>query len=481
MEAPRTMRAALSGHRYSGIALWTHHQARETSRSKHRQSRTNQRKIASSASGTLLRMARDMLAKRIVLATLGSPGDLHPFLAIGAELRARGHQPIVATSALYRVQVAAAGLGFAPVRPDRTPGQQDPDFVDRVVRDRVSPAAVFRAMFLPSLRDSLEDLLVAMQGADAVVTHTLASAARLAAEARGLPWISVVMQPMGYLSAYEPPLVGSSAVSWALRSLGPAATRPVLNLARRLTDSWAMEWHALRAELGLEPVRDHPLWEGQHSPVRSLGLFPRVLGEPQPDWPSQARVTGFPFYRRPHHSLDPTLRQFLENGEPPLVFTLGTTAINDPGSFFEESRAVVRRLCQRAVFFVGDGRTETCEDVSGDVIAVSYAPHELVFPFARAIVHQGGIGTLSESLLAGKPMLIMPYGHDQADNAWRASRLGVARVVSRGRYRADVVGRELSRLLDDPTPRAAALRVSREVSRERGFERAADLIEAALP
>jgi UDP:flavonoid glycosyltransferase YjiC (YdhE family) len=254
----------------------------------------------------------------------------------------------------------------------------------------------------------------------------------------------------------------------------------VLNLARRLTDAWAKEWHELRAELGLVPVKEHPLWEGQHSPDRSLGLFPRVLGEPQPDWPPQARVTGFPFYRPPRHSLDPTLRQFLENGEPPLVFTLGTTAINDPGSFFEESVAVVRRLGQRAVFFVGDRRKEIFEGVSGNVIAVSYAPHDLVFPFARAIVHQGGIGTLSESLLAGKPMLIMPYGHDQADNAWRASRLGVARGVSRGRYRADVVGRELSRLLDDPMPRAAALRVSHKVSRERGSERAADLIEDAL-
>ena len=114
------------------------------------------------------------------------------------------------------------------------------------------------------------------------------------------------------------------------------------------------------------------------------------------------------------------------------------------------------------------------------MIAVSYAPHDLIFPFARAIVHQGGIGTLSETLLAGKPSLIMPYGHDQADNAWRARRLGVARVVSRGRYRAGVVGRELSRLLDDPRPRAAALRVAHEVSQERGVERAADLIEAAL-
>lgn len=425
-------------------------------------------------------MARDTPAKRIVLATFGSPGDLYPFLAIGTELRARGHEPIVATSALYRDKVAAASLDFAPVRPDRSPSQQDPDFLDRVIRDRVPPGTVFRAMFLPSLRDSLEDLLDAMEGADAVVTHTLASAARLAAEARGLPWVSAVMQPMGYLSAYEPPLIGPRAISWTLRSLGPASTRPVLKLARRLTESWATEWRDLRADLGLAPVRDHPLWEGQHSPIRSLGLFPQVLGEPQPDWPPQARVTGFPFYRPPHQSLDPKLRQFLENAEPPLVFTLGTTAINDPGSFFEESAAVVGRLGHRAVFFVGGGKQEICDDVSGEAIAVSYAPHDLVFPFARAIVHQGGIGTLSETLLAGKPMLIMPYGHDQADNAWRARRVGVARVVSRRRYRAGVVGRELSRLLEDPAPRAAAVRVSREVSRERGVERAADLIEAAL-
>ena len=425
-------------------------------------------------------MARDTPPKRIVLATFGSLGDLQPFLAIGAELRARGHEPILATSEFYRGQVAAAGLGFAPVRPDRFPNQQDPDFLDRVIRDRARPAAVFRAMFLPSPRESLEDLLTATEGADLVVAHTLASAARLAAEARGLPWISAVMQPMGYLSAYEPPLIGPRAISGVLRRLGPGSTRPVLKLARRLTDAWAKEWHDLRAELGLPAVPDHPLWEGQHSPVRSLGLFPRVLGEPQPDWPPQARITGFPFYRPSQQSLDPKVSHFLENGESPLVFTLGTTAINDPGSFFEESAAAVQRLRQRAIFFVGRDNEERSEDVSPGVIAISYAPHELVFPFARAIVHQGGIGTLSESLLAGKPMLIMPYAHDQADNAWRASRLGVARVISRGRYRAGVVGRELARILDDPMPSVAALRVSREMARERGCERAADLIEVAL-
>ena len=425
-------------------------------------------------------MTPDTPSKRIVLATVGSPGDLHPFLAVGAELRARGHEIIVATSALYHGHVSGANLGFAPVRPDRSPNQQDPDFLDRVIRERATPAAVFRAMFLPSLRESVEDLLGATEGADLVVAHTLASAARLAAEVRRLRWVSAVMQPMGYVSAYEPPLIGPRAISWVLHRIGPGATRPVLRLSRRLTNAWAKEWHSLRTELGLAPVKDHPLWEGQHSALRSLGLFPRVLGEPQPDWPPRARITGFPFYRPPHQSLDPKLRHFLENGEPPLVFTLGTTAINDPGSFFEESAAAVKGLGYRAIFFVGHGNQQNVEDVAPGVIAVSYAPHKIVFPFARAIIHQGGIGTLSEALLAGKPMLIMPYGHDQADNAWRASRLGVARVISRRRYRAAVVARELCRLLDDPTASTAAQQVSREVARERGRQQAADLIEAAL-
>jgi rhamnosyltransferase subunit B len=424
-------------------------------------------------------MARPEAGKRIVLATYGSPGDLQPFLAIGAELRARGHDPIVATSEVYHHRVADENLRFAPVRPDRTSGQQDPDFLRRLIRDRKGPATVFRAMFLPSLREALADLQRVTRDADLVVAHPLASAARLASEARGVPWLSAVMQPMGYLSAYEPPVVGPHWLSAAFRTLGPRASGSALKLARRLTDRWTKEWHDLRADLGLAPVKDNPLWEGQHSPLCSLGLFSRVLGDPQPDWPPQARVTGFPFYRARESLLDPRLRAFLENGEPPVVFTLGTTAVNDPGTFYAESADASRHLGLRAVL-VGHGDQEQSAGRSHDVIAVPYAPHDLVFPFACVIVHQGGIGTLSEGLLAGKPMLIMPYAHDQADNAWRADRLGVARVVARGHYRSGRVSHELGRLVDDRTYLDAAMNVARMVSWEHGAKAAADLIDAAV-
>ena len=434
-----------------------------------------------SASTTLTAMTEaTSRGHRIVLVTIGSPGDVRPFLAIGAELRRRGHRPVVATSELYREQTAAAGLDFAPIRPVRVPGQQEPDFFARVWRERRSPGAVFRDMFQPALRESLADLLPIVAGADAVVSHTLAGAARLAADAPGLPWISAVMQPMGYLSAYEPPVLGPPALAAALRAAGPGLTSRAHQLARRLTMTWAGDWHALRAELGLPPVADHPFWEGQHSPRRSLGLFPRLLGEPQADWPPSARITGYPFNHPPGRALAPELERFLAAGPPPLVFTLGTTAVNEPGSFYAESLAAALRIGLRAVLLVGPQSQPGTTGTFPDALVTPYAPHDLLVPRARAIIHQGGIGTLAEALAAGQPMLIMPYAHDPADNAWRARRLGVARVIGRRHYDATTVARELSRLLDDPAITMAASLAGEATRRERGAERAAELIEGAI-
>ncbi len=411
----------------------------------------------------------------------GSPGDLQPFLAVGVALRELGHKPVVATSEFYRELVGRSGLEFAPVRPDRYSGQKDPDYFDRVVHNHEPPGQIFREMFMPGLIDSVADLLPVVAGADGIVTHSLAAGGRLAAEAHGIPWLSAVMQPMAYLSAHEPPVIGPPWLAAAWRKAGPGATHRWHQALRAITRQWTRDWHLLRRELGLPNISEHPLWEGQHSRLRSLGLLSRVLGAPQSDWPVAARVTGFPFYRGPGRRLDSTVQRFIDEGDAPLLFTLGTTAVHDPGAFYEESAAASEALGLRAIL-LGASRSETAPRIwSRDILEAPYAEHHLLFPHALAIVHQGGIGTLSEALLAGKPMLIMPYGHDQADNAWRASRLGVARIIGRRSYRAHTVRRAVSRLLGDAATRSTALAVSREISQERGAETAANLIAHAIP
>lgn len=420
------------------------------------------------------------VGKKVLLAAFGSPGDIRPFLAIGKELKDLGHQPILASSEHYRALAHANGIAFAPIRPDRNPHAPDPDFLERILRGDVLPSRSFQQMFMPGLRESTTDLLGIATDIDAVVSHTLVAGGRLAAEVLGLPWISAVMQPMGYLSAYEPPVLGPPALARLLRAAGPGATRVVHRVAMAITRSWLGEWQALRRELGLDAVDAHPLGAGQHSALRSLGLFPRQLGAPQPDWPISARVSGFAFLREENRRLDPGLEDFLRSGPPPVVFTLGTTAVNDPGHFYEESIAAVVRLGMRAVLLTGAAGAERLATSSDQIVIVPAAPHDLLFPRASMVVHQGGIGTLAEAILAGKPMAIVPFAHDQADNAWRASRLGSSHTVARKRYHSDHVSDVLRTISSESRWQRAATTAQLAMQREHGARAAAHLIDRSM-
>ena len=248
----------------------------------------------------------------------------------------------------------------------------------------------------------------------------------------------------------------------------------------------------LRAELGLPPG-SHPLFEGQHSPLLALGLFSRVLAEPQPDWPPSTRLTGFlfrdPVAGRESPGGKPAegdagdavrLDAFLDAGPPPIVFTLGSSAVVVAGPFYEESLAAARRIGMRAVLLVGDDlANRPSAPLGDDAIVLDRTPHDTLFPRAAAIVHHGGIGTLGQALRAGRPMLVVPWAHDQPDNAHRAARLGVARILHPKRYRADRAATELQALLDDSACLARAARIGETVRSEDGVAAACDAIEEA--
>src|SRR5690606_35086047 len=125
----------------------------------------------------------------------------------------------------------------------------------------------------------------------------------------------------------------------------PGAAPALVWLARRVIGGWSEPVYALRRELGL-PRGGDPIFEGQHSPHLVLGLFSRVLAEPQPDWPPNVKITGAIPYNGPgvEQPLSPALEEFLTDGPPPVVFTLGSSAVGAAGNFYRESVEAVRRL-----------------------------------------------------------------------------------------------------------------------------------------
>ena len=417
---------------------------------------------------------------RIVFTTFGSLGDLHPYLAIARKLQARGHEPVIATSQIYQQRVEALGLAFCPVRPDRVEQVGDPGMLDRVRGTRRSPDQVFREMFMPSLRESYLDTLVAAEGADLLVSHPLAFATRLVAERTGTPWVSSVLQPLALFSAYDPPLVGPTALVSSLIALGPVVHKPIVRGAKWSLRGWSEPWHELRAEIGLPPTTQNPIFEGQHSPLRVLALFSHLIGERQPDWPSQTVVTGFPFYDEEDAPLPVALARFLDAGPPPIVFTLGTSAVAQAGNFYAESAEAVAMLGQRAVLLTGRDPRNRPPALPPGVIAVDYVPYAALFPRAALVVHQGGIGTTAQAMRAGRPMVVVPFAHDQPDNARRISKLRIGRTVSRRAYTAERLATKLGKMLADRGIAGRAARAGAIVRAEDGVTTACDAIESAV-
>jgi UDP:flavonoid glycosyltransferase YjiC (YdhE family) len=208
-----------------------------------------------------------------------------------------------------------------------------------------------------------------------------------------------------------------------------------------------------------------------------LALFSKVLAGPQPDWPANTHAVGFPFYdKKDNNGMSAELSAFLDSGPPPIVFTLGSSAVWTAGDFYHQSVATAIMLGQRAVLLKGD--QELALPILPDsILAVDYAPYGEILPRARAVVHQGGIGTTGQTLRAGVPMLVVPFSHDQPDNAARITRLGVGRTIERKHYNSDTAARELRTLMEDPTYAQRATEVARTVRSENAATTAVDLIE----
>jgi rhamnosyltransferase subunit B len=426
-----------------------------------------------------------MKSSRIVISTFGSFGDVHPYVAIALELKARGHHPIIATSEVYREKMDALSLDFYPVRPDMPTVDQPEvlaDLIERVM-DQKRGGEVVANMILPHLRDIYADLDAATDGADLLLTHPLPLVGPIIAQKKQLRWISSVLAPASLLSAYDPVVPPQWPWLYHLMRLSPWVGRALLALAKPKLDKIMRPVYELRRDLGL-PRGEQPVFGAQHSPTKVLALFSKVMSRPQPDWPANTCVTGFPFYDRRDFfgetEIVKGVTEFLDAGPPPILFTLGSSAFWAARNFYLDSINAAQALGRRALLLIGHSRNQPAADLPPEVAAFEYAPYSEVLPRACAIVHQGGVGTTGQGLRSGKPVLIVPHAHDQFDNAARVARLGCGRALPRSRYNAANAISGLRILLDDPRYAENAARVAEVVKQEQGARVAADEIESVL-
>jgi UDP:flavonoid glycosyltransferase YjiC (YdhE family) len=241
----------------------------------------------------------------------------------------------------------------------------------------------------------------------------------------------------------------------------------VYSLARsRLRRRYGAAVDAVRREHGLLPSASAIFFDHGVAPAATLCCWSETLGGLPPDTPASAILTGFPFFDSQtgaEEAIPAELEDFLADGDPPLVFTLGSVAVEAAGKFYEQAAAAARTLGKRAVMLTGKPGDPRIE---GGCLFMDYAPHSALFPRAAAVVHHGGIGTSGQALRAGRPQIVVPHFGDQFDNAARLQHVGCANTIRRGQFEAAAVAAVINVLLGNPklsdAARAAAAIVADE-------------------
>ncbi len=429
---------------------------------------------------------------RIVLNTFGSFGDLHPYLAVAIELKSRGHHVVLATAEVYRAKVEGEGIAFAPVRPNLGELIGNKQMLEKLWHPRRGSEYLIRDYVMPAVADSYEDLLPICNKADLLLTHLATFAAPIVAETLKIRWLSIALQPAIFLSRFDPPVLAPAPWLHHFSVFGPTVTGAILNFAKRQTAGWTKPVADLRKRLALPRSDANPIFEGQFSPFGTQAWFSRHFAQGQRDWPSHTCITGFPFYDKRGKGFEKSdtgnavdemkeLRRFLDDGTPPVLFTLGSSAVMHPGSFYQESLQAATKLGVRAILLAGLlPRDAFPPTLPPSIFIASYAPYSEIMPLCTASVHQGGIGTTAQALRSGRPMIVVPWAHDQPDNAYRITQIGVGRTVPRSRYSAPRVAHELNQLLKTENYAKRAKEVGERISSENGIKTACDGIEKLL-
>jgi len=411
----------------------------------------------------------------ILLVPFGSHGDVHPFIGLGQVLRGRGHRVTFLQPEYFAPLLR--GLGFEVVtfgEPGRFESEiRNPD----LWHPRRAFPVLARAV-LEGARTTYDFIAEHhVPGETVVVGGTIALGVRLAQEKLRIPSATIHLQPGVIYSTIHTPIYGGLDPNrWPMW-----LKRAFYNLiySRMIDPHIEPGLNALRAEIGLPPVKD--VMRGWiHSPELVLGFFPSWYGPPQPDWPANTILVGFPLYDEADATpLAPELDAFLDSGPPPIAFTPGSANVFGR-PFFEAAIDACIRLGRRGLLL-----TRFAEQVPTDlpeaVRHFAYAPFSQLLPRVAAIVHHGGIGTASQGMAAGLPQVIMPLAHDQFDNADRMKRLGIAQSLIPKRFKGPALAHKLAGWIDAPEVLASCRAVADRIANDgRPMERAAQAIENLL-
>jgi vancomycin aglycone glucosyltransferase len=353
---------------------------------------------------------------QVVLATVGTRGDVQPMLALAQALEARGHRALVACPASFGDWVRSLGLTHAELGEDLQARMETSD--GKLLRS----LSGMRGYFAEQMALQAPRLVELAQDAQVIAGTAMAWMVRSAAEKLGIAAVGVLpsscvpsrLHPPPMLPVYGLPRALNGFLWWLNDAVQNRLMLEPVNRARTM--------------LGLQPLASFTqhLFGDDNLLAVDAAVFP-----PDPAWQGRYPYIGFPFLED-RSALDPALAAFLDAGDPPVYVGFGSMTFAKRERVAACVCEAVERLGQRCVVSGVIARTlsESGALPSGFFLARE-APHAQLFPRCAAIVHHGGAGTTAAALRAGTPQVILPVMLDQFHHAHHLARAGLAPAAPR--------------------------------------------------
>jgi sterol 3beta-glucosyltransferase len=403
---------------------------------------------------------------RIALATVGTTGDVVPFVALGRGLTAAGHDVTAVSWELHREAFEGAASAFFAAGPPVS-RQEIADTASRAATagSPLAQVAVLRDFHLRHAADHFQQLRDILPGHDLVVLHGIHTLAEAAARDAGLAWASAAFDPVLLPTATAPPA--------GMPSLGPLNRLEWWVLDRMLRRQDTPLRAALKAA-GSGSAREVTMFRARSSRLHLVGCSPRIAPPPA-DLAQSTHFTGAWVDLAPPAPLPADVERFIAAGTPPVVVTFGSMAAPDPAALASAVVSGIHDAGHRVVLHGGPAMMD-----GDDVLSVGTVDHRVLFPRSAAVIHHGGAGTTHTAVAAGVPSVAIPHVGDQPYWAARLQKLGVApSPLDLTAVTTDAV-RERVLLATTEPMRAAAARLGRELAAEDGVRAAIVLIEGSM-
>jgi rhamnosyltransferase subunit B len=402
---------------------------------------------------------------------MGSAGDVHPFIALGLALKARGHRATILTNPIFQELIEAQGLGYLRVG---TADEAHAAIANPDLWHLRKGFKIIAQVMVPAIAEIYRLIDKHADASTVVAFSSLALGARLAQEKLGVPSASVHLQPSVIRTFADQGMFGNIRLAksdphWFKHGLFGLVDAVVFDhvLKRPLNE--------FRASLSLPPI-SRVMHRWLHSPELVIAFFPEWFAAAQPDWPPHTHAVGFPLWDADGAAeLPADAQEFLEAGAAPIVFTPGSAG-STMQRFFRESVDAARQLEMRAML-VTNYPEQVPRSLPKHVKVFGYLPFSRVLPRAALLVYHGGVGTLAQAVKAGVPHLVVPHGFDQFDSGWRIEQLKLGLSIPQGRYRARRVANAIRSILDDGTSEARRRRYAARIDPADAVAQACALIE----